>query len=77
VLRRIFVERQVLYDIIEDRGIRKEGRTREKRHDHKSIHQISKILGENESHIKDALAKISSKKKVALKYYLMYEYKNT
>lgn len=55
------LERQVLYNIVEDRGRRKEGKSREKRHNRKSIHQLSKILDENESRIKDALAKISSK----------------
>ena len=54
------LERQVLYKIIEERGERIEGK-RERRVNRKSIYDLSKTLDQNESRIKDAVAKINSK----------------
>lgn len=54
------LERQVLYKIIEDKSERIEGK-REKRFNRKSIYGLSKTLDQNESRIKDAVAKINSK----------------
>jgi predicted nucleic acid-binding Zn-ribbon protein len=55
------LERQVLYKIIEDRGEIIKGKSREKGFTRKSIYELSKTLDQNESRIKDAVAKINSK----------------
>jgi hypothetical protein len=55
-----YLERQVLYKIIENRGEKIEGK-REKRFNRKSIYELSKTFDQNESRIKDAVAKINSK----------------
>ena len=69
-----YLEREVLYDMIEHRGVeRKEkmsGRRKSIRR-RRSVHEIADTLNENEYHIQASLAKIRNKlKKTVLNYYL-------
>jgi ArsR family transcriptional regulator len=55
------LERELLYNIVEDRGRRKKERNEEKEFNRKRISRLAETLNENESHIKDAMVRIANK----------------
>lgn len=54
------LDREVLYDIV-DRGRRKNDRSGAKEFNRKRVSRLAETLNENESHIKDAMVRISKK----------------
>jgi len=55
------LDREVLYDIVEDRGRRKNDKSGEKEFNRKRVSRLAETLNENESHVKDAMVRISNK----------------